>query len=300
MDDPVIGGLCKSLALFCNHLQNSSDALKQSVERRPIPLDSASSTFVQCLNRRVASTTTDLNLLESMSFGTVSFEELLGHCSELYKKNQADLTELEDCFSRVGFVSEPEMHEEDETSEDPSAPIESELKTAGADALLEDSLSLKDLGLSDVCLATIASEANSEIYNSDVSLPEPMKRKENEMKKQYGPGSQLFEANGGDVEDEQKSVGAPHCIINLTMDDYESLPSYMKTLATWEDLLAAVEKMNSILSQKGQEEGGSLFHQDELASLGLGSKGRSYVLLLLRLNRLVVETVDGLIFYRVL
>ena len=37
----------------------------------------------------------DLNLLDSMTFGTVSFEELLGHCNEVYEKNQSDLTELE-------------------------------------------------------------------------------------------------------------------------------------------------------------------------------------------------------------
>ncbi|KAK9990634.1 hypothetical protein SO802_025619 [Lithocarpus litseifolius] len=30
-----------------------------------------------------------------MTFGTVSFEELLGHCTEVYKKNQSDLAELE-------------------------------------------------------------------------------------------------------------------------------------------------------------------------------------------------------------
>lgn len=67
-------------------------------------VDSASSTFVQCLNRRVSSTSSDLNLLESMSFGTVSFEELLGHCNEVYKKNQVDILELEDRLKSFGYV----------------------------------------------------------------------------------------------------------------------------------------------------------------------------------------------------
>ncbi|GMP98440.1 hypothetical protein CsSME_00046323 [Camellia sinensis var. sinensis] len=140
MDDSI-RVFCKTLASFCNHLQSSCDALKQSLQRRPIPLDSASSTFVQCLNRRVSSTNSDLNLLESMSFGTVSFEELLGNCNEVYKKNQ-----------------KPDIDEEDEASDYSSAPLGLELKTVDTDPLLEDSLSLQDLGLSDVCLATIASD----------------------------------------------------------------------------------------------------------------------------------------------
>ncbi|KAK3227105.1 hypothetical protein Dsin_006967 [Dipteronia sinensis] len=51
--DESISNVCRSLGWFCNHLDNTCDALKQSLQRRPIPLDSASSTFIQCLNRRV-------------------------------------------------------------------------------------------------------------------------------------------------------------------------------------------------------------------------------------------------------
>ena len=65
--------------------------------------DSASSTFIQSLNRRVSIATDDLNLLDSMTFGTVSFEELLGHCNEVYKKNQSDLAELELRLKDFGY-----------------------------------------------------------------------------------------------------------------------------------------------------------------------------------------------------
>ena len=64
----------------------------------------ASLSFVQCLNRRVSTATSDLSLLESMSSDTVSFEELLGHCNEVYKKNQNDILELEDRLSAFGYV----------------------------------------------------------------------------------------------------------------------------------------------------------------------------------------------------
>ena len=36
-EDPV-SSFCNALAAFCNHLHSSSDALKQSIDRRPIPL----------------------------------------------------------------------------------------------------------------------------------------------------------------------------------------------------------------------------------------------------------------------
>ncbi|XVF07459.1 hypothetical protein REPUB_Repub06bG0140700 [Reevesia pubescens] len=66
------------------------------------------------------------------------------------------------------------------------------------------------------------------------------------------------------------------------------------------DLLAAVEKINSSLSKKEKTKGYNYFHQDEIESLDLGPKGRAYLLLLVRMNHLVVETIDGLISYRVL
>lgn len=143
--DETISMLSKSLGSFCNHLQTSVDALKQSIDRRPIPLgtfsqffahsgccfsrnprtpllqkssclflfrlfcatclaDSASSTFIQSLNRRVSNSSYDLDTLESMSFGSVSFEELLGHCNEVFKRSQNDIIELEDRLRSFGYV----------------------------------------------------------------------------------------------------------------------------------------------------------------------------------------------------
>ncbi|KAI8562798.1 hypothetical protein RHMOL_Rhmol03G0063200 [Rhododendron molle] len=301
MDDSI-GVLCKTLASFCNHLQSSCDALKQSVERRPIPLDSASTTFVQCLNRRVCTTSSDLNLLESMSFGTVSFEELLGYCNEVYKKNQSDLSELEDHLRTFGYAPEPEIDEKDETSDDSCVPLGLDWKMVDSDPLLEDSLSLQDLGLSDVCLATIASQAHSKTDSLDISpeLTNLTNEKQHGMRGQYGPASKFLEVIEGEVEDDLELVGVPQSVIKISKDDYESLPSYMKTLASWEDLLAAVEKMNSSLSQKQTTNGRNFIHQDEIASLGLGPKVRTYLLMLVRLNCLVVETIDGLVSYRVL
>lgn len=301
--EEAIRNLCRSLSSFCNHVDSSCDALKQSLDRRPIPLDSASSTFIQCLNRRVSKATTDLNLLDSMTFGTVSFEELLGHCNEVYKKNQTDLSQLQDHLKGYGYFPEVEIDDEDEIhclstpygletkladSMDRLDPLYSYDTTTGsimksleADALLDESLSLKKLGLSDVCLASLASEANGQCQTDNVS----------EHRKNLA---------FGEVEEKLKSIEAPKPLIKVSNDDYESLPSYMKGLALWEELLDAIEKINSSLGKKEKTKGSNYFHQDEISSLGLGPKARSYLLLLVRLNGLVVETIDGLISYRVL
>ncbi|GJV27167.1 hypothetical protein Tco_1383615 [Tanacetum coccineum] len=284
---------------FCNHLESSSAALLQSVNRRPIPFESASLSFVQGLNRRVSTATSDLNLLESMTFDTVSFEELLGHCNEIYKKNQNDIAEIEDRLSAFGYVAELEISEpeEDLDLDDIQPNTTLDLKnTIEDDSLVQvlmtseswnfltlvrfdDTLSLEKLGISDVSLANIVSEGNNK----------------REM-------DQLLETNIdiSEVEMDEQNESKPFedVSINVLKDAYDSLPSYMKALASWEDLLVAVEKMNLHLKQKTKK--GNFFTQDEVSSLELGPKTRSYLLLLVKMNRLVVETIDGLISYRVL
>ncbi|KAK9986552.1 hypothetical protein SO802_031503 [Lithocarpus litseifolius] len=133
-------------------------------------------------------------------------------------------------------------------------------------------LSLKRLGLSDAFLATLASEATGQI--DDVS--------EHRKHLDFGQHDEKF-----------KSIDVQKPLIKVSNDDYESLPSYLKGLEPWEDLLDAIEKINSSLIKKVKINGCNYFHQDEISSLGLGHKARSYLLLLVRLNRLVVETIDG-------
>ncbi|KAK6243996.1 hypothetical protein QUC31_010405 [Theobroma cacao] len=308
MED-LITDFSKTLGSFCNHLQSSCDALKQSIDRRPIPLDSASSTFVQCLNRRVSNSTADLNLLDSMSFGTVSFEELLGHCYQIFNKNQTDLLDLEDRLKPLGYFPQLEIDDDEEeeevldSKERSFAVTNSVMKSLEEDPLLDESLSLKNFGLSDVCLATLASQANHKVDDSDLSFGENMKYygdKASNTKGTYKPATDTFEVTKGEVENELHQVDAPRPAIQVSKDGYEGLPSYMTSLASWEDLLAAVEKINSSLSKKEKTKGYNYFHQDEIESLDLGPKGRAYLLLLVRMNHLVVETIDGLISYRVL
>ncbi|KAJ4979309.1 hypothetical protein NE237_010089 [Protea cynaroides] len=322
MAEDSVSVFCKALSSFCKHLQTNCDALKQSVERRPIPLDSASSTFIQSLNRRVSTASSDLNLLDSMAFGTVSFEELLGHCNEVYKKNQNDLIQLEDRLKSFGYVPVVEVDDEDEDSTTPSgldpklmklqdglelpSVSRGEFSAAGSimkrleeDPLFEDSLSLHKLGFSDVCLATLASEANDKNGIQEISMRNPMNNLSGGTNETKGSCQYAKDILGQEVDD-PKSLGGANTAINISEDDYENLPSYIKSLASWEDLQAAVEKINSTLGKQENSQERNLLYQDKLTSMGLGPKGRSYLLLLLRMNRLVIETIAGSIVYRVL
>uniref|UniRef100_I1NAY3 Uncharacterized protein n=1 Tax=Glycine max TaxID=3847 RepID=I1NAY3_SOYBN len=278
-EDPI-SSFCNALAAFCGHLHSSSDALKQSIDRRPIPLDSASSTFLQCLNRRVSTASADLDMLDSMSFGTVSFEELLGHCNELYKKNHSDLLQLQDRLQSYGYSAVPDIEEADEDEDiqrqDPEDKLDSpssfygslsvadsSFKSFEEDALLDESLSLKKFGLSDTCLAMLASKG-------DFSPQKP--EKVQEFKQQHHHDAETEGSNFlSDEKDKEniKSAEAPSPILKILKSEFECLPAYMKGLTSWEDLVVAVDKINSSLSKKTN--GCSYFHQDEIPSFELGS-----------------------------
>ncbi|KAH6762098.1 hypothetical protein C2S52_019531 [Perilla frutescens var. hirtella] len=273
-----IGKLCTTLAKFCNHLQTSCTALKESIDRRPIPLDSASTTFVQSVNRRVSAAGDDLNILESMSFATVSFEELLGHCNEVLKKNRNDISDLQDhLYSSSNYI--PRRVVDDYSLDNFSPGSGDGLKRSDdidleEDPLLDDSLSLKNFGISDISLATIASQAHNKFEMCELDL---------EME--------------AETRDEMSRCEDSKLSLSVSRDDYESLPKHMKGLASWEELQVAVGKMNSCLGSKKTK--ADTFEQDEIELLELGYKSRSYLLLLIKMNRLRIETSEGIISYRI-
>ncbi|MFS7989854.1 hypothetical protein Hanom_Chr11g01051811 [Helianthus anomalus] len=125
-------------ALFLKKKPTLFLRLAPRLRARPMRLAySASLSFVQCLNRRVSTATSDLNLLESMSFDTVSFEELLGHCNEIYKKNESDVVELEERLSAFGYVAGLEIDEPEEDMNDSQPNTSLDLKNTMED---DDSL----------------------------------------------------------------------------------------------------------------------------------------------------------------
>ncbi|XP_025660098.2 uncharacterized protein, partial [Arachis hypogaea] len=138
---------------------------------------------------------------------------------------------------------------------------------------------------------------------ADLFPQEP--EKEQEFKQQQQPVVDKIVASEGRnfLSDEAnkenlESAEPSSSLIKISEREFECLPGYMKGLATWEDLVVAVDKINSSLRKKTN--GGNYFRQDEIPSFDLGPKARSYLLVLVRMNRLVVETIDGILSYRVL
>ncbi|KAL9153681.1 hypothetical protein ABFS82_10G065600 [Erythranthe guttata] len=277
MEEPI-GKFCNTVAKFCNHLDSSCSALKDSVDRRPIPLDSASKTFLHSVNSRVSAAGDDLNMLESMSFATVSFEELLGHCNEVLKKNQNDIFALQEHLRSSSNYIPPLDFDEDDALEDSvldNFSTGSSNDVAEDDTLLDDTMSLKNFGISDVCLASIASQADSRFEMDEPDF--------------------LIEGETTDALDQNEDS---RLRLSISKDDYESLPKHMQGLVPWEDLLVAVEKINSCIEANKIKS--NSFRQDEIELLDLGYKARSYLLLLIKMNRLSIETNGGVISYRFL
>ncbi|OEL25280.1 hypothetical protein BAE44_0013701, partial [Dichanthelium oligosanthes] len=148
--------------------------------------------------------------------------------------------------------------------------------------------SLKSLGFSDACLATLSSEATDygetpkELYNP----------------KSVDEGKKIMtEAELIGPQNERKDQGNSFKeMIRASKEDYEQLPPYMQSLASWEELQEGISKLNSYFG--GDKAQGSVaLNQDYVGDIGLGRKGRAYLLMLLRLNQLTMEKVDGSTIY---
>uniref|UniRef100_A0A0E0JCM2 Uncharacterized protein n=1 Tax=Oryza nivara TaxID=4536 RepID=A0A0E0JCM2_ORYNI len=337
-----ISSLCTALSSVLNHADDSSRALSDALSRRPIHLESAARGFLQGLERRSEAAGADLSRLESMAFGTVSFEELLGHCGEALSmfSRHADAIEsrlvafgyvppgstnslppwgilnpivsiffkllVENCEFAMLLVEEEVSEDVQEDWDDEKLPgvagngcfggTSSVLRSSREmvdddDALFENSMSLKNLGFSDACLATLSSQDSGLSGSTEILYRKPesvadVENKVNDAESMIPPK----ETNGPGND----SQGA----IKASKEEYEKLPPYMKTLATWEELQEAISKLNSYFGSD-KTQGNVALNQDDVGEIGLGRKGRSYLLILLRMNQLAMENIDGSIFYNI-
>jgi hypothetical protein len=60
--------------------------------------------FLEDVNDQVSSVTADVEFLESMTTDTLSFEELLANCTELYKQTEAGISVLETQLVQYGYM----------------------------------------------------------------------------------------------------------------------------------------------------------------------------------------------------
>ncbi|CAO2180566.1 unnamed protein product [Urochloa humidicola] len=298
-----ISSLCASLSSVLDHADSSSRELADAVSRRPIHLESATTRFLQKLDRLVEAANADLEHLESMACGAVSFEELLGHCVEALNVYARHADVIESRLAAFGYEPpevEPEVDAEvldgdigklGEPSNGCFGVSSSVLRSSRGrfsddDELFEESL--KSLGFSDACLATLSSEVSD-----GENLKEPYKNPESaDEGKKIMKEAELI-APQSKTNDQGNSCKE---MIRASKEEYEQLPPYMKSLASWEELQEGISKLNSYFgSDKAQ--GSISLNQDDVGAIGLGRKGRACLLMLLRLNQLTMEAVGGSTFY---
>jgi NAD-dependent DNA ligase len=97
---------CNGLQSSCAHLQSSVEKLQASVTQRcvnSIPSSNFAS-FLEDVNDQVSSVTADVEFLEAMTTDTLSFEELLANCTELYKQTEAGISVLETQLVQYGYI----------------------------------------------------------------------------------------------------------------------------------------------------------------------------------------------------
>ncbi|KAH1097547.1 hypothetical protein J1N35_014468, partial [Gossypium stocksii] len=100
------------------------------------------------------------------------------------------------------------------------------------------------------------------MYNGD---------KANNIKVTNKSATESIKVTKAEEEKDPNQVEVKRPILQVSKDGYESLPLYMTSLALWEDLIAAMEKINSSLNKKEKIKGYNYFYQDEIEALGLGN-----------------------------
>uniref|UniRef100_A0A0D9Y1K8 Uncharacterized protein n=1 Tax=Leersia perrieri TaxID=77586 RepID=A0A0D9Y1K8_9ORYZ len=304
--DAQIWSLCSSLTAVLAHAEDSSRDLSDVLSRRPMLLgnpprfdspfllklgfceisplkfdfdfarhaETAASAFLQGLERRVEAAGPDLSRLESMAFGTVSFEELLGHCGEALAICSRHADAVERRLVSYGYVP-PEV--EASKSED--------LEGDGDEEKL-----LGSVLRSNATLATLSSQDDDLSGRAEILFRKP--ESVADVRKN------MMEAEPALPPKETNCQGDAQGMIKTSKEEFEKLPPYLKTLASWEELQEAISELNSYFgSDKAQ--GSLALNQDDVGAIVSGRKGRSFLLILLRLNQLTMENIDGSIFYNV-
>uniref|UniRef100_A0A0E0MPR4 Uncharacterized protein n=1 Tax=Oryza punctata TaxID=4537 RepID=A0A0E0MPR4_ORYPU len=295
-----ISSLCTSLSAVLNHADDSSRALSDALSRCPIHLESAARGFLQGLERRSEAAGADLSRLESMAFGTVSFEELLGHCGEALSMFSRHADAIESRLAAFGYVPPEEEASEDveEDWDDEKLPgVAGNGCFGGTSSLLRSSREMVDDDDALYPYVDSGLSGNADILHrkpeSVADIEKNVKDAESALppKETNDQGALPPKETNGQGNDAQGAIKA-------SKEDYEKLPPYMKTLATWEELQEAISKLNSYFGSD-KTQGNVALNQDDVGEIGLGRKGRSYLLILLRMNQLAMENIDGSIFYNI-
>ncbi|KAJ1266493.1 hypothetical protein BS78_08G155200 [Paspalum vaginatum] len=241
--------LCAFLSDVLYHAESSSRELADVVSRRPIHLEKSTASFLQKLHRLTDAAGADLQRFESMAFGTVSFEELLGHCGEALSVYPRHAEAIQSRLASLGYEP-PEVEVEPEVDAEAEDGGVGQVATpagngcfSGSKSVLrsgrqrlddDDDLifgeSLKSLGFSDACLATLSEGVPVTDYSEGPRKPHNNPESADEGQKIVKEADLIVPQN--ERNDQGNSLKA----MIWATKEYEQLPPYMKSLASWEEL----------------------------------------------------------------
>ncbi|KAL6623389.1 hypothetical protein ACP70R_033268 [Stipagrostis hirtigluma subsp. patula] len=260
-----ISALCGSLSAVVDHAESSSRALADAVSRRPIHLESSTSTFLKNLDLQAEAAGSELTRLESMALGAVSFEELLGHCRVTLDVYARHADAIQARLASYGYVP-PEVEQEVDDAEEEDGDA-GKLEWPGNGCHGRSRLALTyGRGRFD--------DDDDDALNPSKEFPGSPKKLHNEPESADDDQKVVKEAELTPPQKETNGQGnAFPAMIRVSKEEYEQLPPYMKTLATWQELLEAISKLNSYFD--GDEAlGRAALNQDDVGAIGLGMAQR--------------------------
>ncbi|XP_024539556.1 uncharacterized protein LOC9658657 isoform X2 [Selaginella moellendorffii] len=290
MDDcpRLVSFFCAELRGFCSRLETQCTSLHTSIGRVTAPEESAAARFVDQLNDRVLSVTARLETLKAVTMGTISFHELLGHCNEVYKKNEDTNRLLEMELERHGYkqsqeaVTEVTVQGDDFSLAEESyeAKARQDIKEAylevqreGVSATLDkrrdhtgssylESLSLKDLGLSASSLAALSvpdavhDADTAHIVDTDSAVHHLVTEPSKEQVSRNSSSRSLRELELGsadDLVDKQPlncNGSSTGLLEPVASEEFNAAPSWLKWQVSIELLNEFVSKLNNLFSLK--------------------------------------------------
>uniref|UniRef100_A0A7I4DKP0 Spindle and kinetochore-associated protein 3 n=1 Tax=Physcomitrium patens TaxID=3218 RepID=A0A7I4DKP0_PHYPA len=279
---------CNRLDQFCAQLQNNCSSLLSIAKVKPKPESRGYNfaIFLEDLNDDISSALTELTHLEERTTDTLSFEELLVHCDALYESNEDGIRKLELQLQQYGYApDEPvsSVHPSLQKLTFVESPTNEDARISLRDAEMEDNLNTKygsdwfpeskkkaPPPPSESDSRLISTQRNAEVCSNPLVHNKP--------KSEHGDGAtNATPTTSTPIRDENfqsldtKKVPSLNEISSV---QYDHLPLWLKSQVSFEEVNAAVTKINELIRQRGtQGEHANQFFLDQkdVQSLELGA-----------------------------
>ncbi|EFJ14377.1 hypothetical protein SELMODRAFT_423850 [Selaginella moellendorffii] len=330
MDDcpRLVSYFCAELRGFCSRLETQCTSLHTSIGRvTALEESGAAARFVDQLNDRVLSVTARLETLKAVTMGTISFHELLGHCNEVYKKNEDTNRLLEMELERHGYKQSQEAVTEVTVQGDDFSLAEESYEAKARQDIKEAYLEVQREGVS----ATLDKRRDhtgssypnqkkkglallytAHIVDSDSAVHHLVTEPSKEQVSRNSSSRSLRELELGSADDlvDKRPLNCNGSSTGLlepvASEEFNAAPSWLKWQVSIELLNEFVSKLNNLFSLKTDSLCGKptddvkALKPDDLLSLAYEPQiQKACLLILVKLQKLETGFHDGVTTYSV-